>query len=455
MRQTNAAAALPHDRALFAQALLCAASDVQQRRELRSIALLMVLPLAAFSALLAVWTSYAPLAGAVIAPATVKVELNRKTVQHREGGIVREILVRDGQTVQAGDPLLIVGDIRGEAELAVLQDQLRAARLRSHRAAAESRLATRWELPAELAADVHATEHAARERAVFTTRRQALEEQTTMLHAQVREALAQAGALEAQIQATKQSIKLSDEELAINDRLAREGFVHRSRMLGLQRVVADYQSRLAEHRSAQASVRQRISEINARAAQLRLQYQTQATDELREASAQVRELQERMRPSHDNVERQTVRAPVDGEVMALRVHAPGAVVAPRAPLLDVVPAREKLVIEAQIAPQDIEQVRRAGGHAEVRLMGGDARLLAPFPARIVFVSGDRLADKDTGRAWFDVTVEVDAAALQQQPNVRLQPGMPAEVYVTTAERTLLEYLTKPLGLFMRRALREP
>lgn len=453
MSQTHAAVALPPDSVLFAQTLLRAASDAPQRRELRSIALLLVLPLTAFSALLAAWTSHAPLAGAVIAPATVKVELNRKTVQHQEGGIVREILVRDGQTVQAGDPLLIVGDMRSEAELALLQDQLRAARLRSNRAEAEARLATRWELPNALAADVRAAEHAAREGAVFTTRRQALDEQTAMLQAQVREARAQAAALEAQIQATMQSIKLSDEELTINDRLAREGFVHRSRMLGLQRVVADYQSRLAEHRSAQAAVRQRISEINARTAQLRLQYQTQATDELREASTQIRELQERLRPSHDNVERQTVRAPVDGVVMALRVHASGAVVAPRAPLLDVVPAREKLVIEAQVAPQDIEQVR-AGGNAEVRLVGSDARLLAPFPARIVFVSADRLADKNTGRAWFDVTVEVDAAALQRQPNARLQPGMPAEVYVTTAERTLLEYLAKPLALYMQRALRE-
>lgn len=435
------------------QALLQADARTSHRADIRAIALRVALPLAVVAALVAAWIGKAPLAGAVIAPATVKVELNRKTVQHQEGGIVREILVRDGQQVQAGDPLLIVGDLRGEAELALLQDQLRAARMRAARAAAESRLATRLEIPADLARDPRAAEHAVREQAVFTTRRQALDEQTTMLQTQDREAREQAAALEGQMQATGQSIKLSDEELTINERLAREGFVHRSRLLGLQRVVSDYQSKLGEHRSQLASVRQRVSEINARVAQLRLQYQTQATDELREASTQVRELQQRLRPSSDSVERQTVRAPVDGEVMSLRVNGAGAVVAPRAPLLDVVPAHEKLVIDAQIAPQDIEHVR-VGGQAEVRLMGGDARRLPPLPARIVFVSGDRVTDKDNNRAWFGVTVEVDAAALQQPSPVRLQPGMPAELYVTTAQRTLFEYLMKPLGLFAQRALRE-
>jgi membrane fusion protein, epimerase transport system len=220
-------------------------------------------------------------------------------------------------------------------------------------------------------------------------------------------------------------------------------------------VAADYRTRLGEHRSELAAVRQRGGELQARSAQLRLQYQAQATDELREATAQLREIEERLRPSRDHVLRQTVRAPVDGVVMALRVAAAGAVIAPREALLDVVPAREKLVIDAQIAPQDIEHVR-VGGPAEVRLLGSEARLLPPLPARIAFAAADRSVDKDNGRAWFAVTVEVDAQALQrQQPALHLQPGMPAELYVTTAERTLLEYLLKPLNLFSQRALREP
>jgi HlyD family type I secretion membrane fusion protein len=165
----------------------------------------------------------------------------------------------------------------------------------------------------------------------------------------------------------------------------------------------------------------------------------------------VRELAERLAPSRDQVERQTVRAPVDGTAMALRVAAPGAVVGPREPLLDVVPAREKLVIDARVAPHDVEHVQ-VGGPAEVRLLGSDAQQRAPLPARVAFVSPDRSTDAKSGATWYDVTVEVDVAAVSA-PSLR--PGMPAELYVATASRNLFEYLAKPLGLFTQRALREP
>jgi HlyD family secretion protein len=118
-------------------------------------------------------------------------------------------------------------------------------------------------------------------------------------------------------------------------------------------------------------------------------------------------------------------------------------------LLDVVPAHEKLVIGARIAPQDIEHVR-AGAAAEVRLLGSDARQRPPLPARVVFVSPDRMSDTATARTWFEVTVEVERAALQHQGPLQLRPGMPAELYVTTADRTLIEYLAKPFGLFAQR-----
>lgn len=242
----------------------------------------------------------------------------------------------------------------------------------------------------------------------------------------------------------------------MNEKLVAQGFISRARVIGFQRVSADYASRIGEHRSDLAAARQRAGELRARVSQLRLQQQTQATDELRDATAQVRELTERLRPSRDNVERQTVRAPVDGTVMALRIAGPGAVVAPREPLLDVVPAHEKLVISARVATPDIEHVR-AGGAATVRLLGSDARQHAALPARIVFVSPDRMSDPASARTWFDVTVEVERAALEQhqQRPMQLQPGMPAELYITTAERTLIEYLAKPFGLFAQRAMREP
>lgn len=438
----------------LAAALQQAAPEPSTRGEMRRQLRRALVPLLAAAALGCAWSAVAPLSGAVVAPAEVKVELNRKTVQHAEGGIVREILVRDGQAVRAGDALLVIGDLRSQAELALLQDQWRSARLRAERADAEARGMPRFDPPGDLANDSQAAEHIARERAVFAAHKQSYDEQIVLLNEQVTQAQAQAAALESQIGATSRSAKLSEEELAMNEKLAAEGFISRARLIGLQRVASDYATRIGEHRSELASARQREGELHSRVAQLRLQRQTQATDDLRDATARVRELAERLRPSQDSVERQTVRAPVDGTVMALRIAGAGAVVAPREPLLDVVPAHEKLVIGARIAPQDIEHVR-VGAAAEVRLLGSDARRRLPLPARVVFVSPDRMSDAASSRTWFDVTVEVERAALQRQGPLQLQPGMPAEVYVTTAERTLIEYLAKPFGLFAQRAMREP
>ena len=439
----------------LADLLRRAGPNRERRREWQRQARALLLPVALTAMLLLAWSAGAPLSGAVVAQAQLKVEYKRKTVQHQEGGIVRELLVRDGQAVRAGEPLMVIGDLRQDAELKLLQDQWRAASARAARAETESRLATRLDMPTALQQDGAAAEHIARESTVFATHRAALDEQGALLQAQIQQAQAQASALESQIDATVVSGKLSEEELALNESLVSQGFVNRARIIGLQRIATDYRSRLAEVRSELAAARQRAAELRSRGAQLRFSFQSQASDEWKDAAVRVREFEERLRPSSDQVERHVVRAPVDGDVMSLRVAGPGAVVAPREALLDVVPRNEKLVVEARIEPQDIEHVH-VGGAAEVRLVSADARRTPLLPAKVTFVSADRVTQTETGRAWFDVTVEVDAQALAAQaPALHLQAGMPAELYLTTGSRTLLEYLVKPLRSFNQRALREP
>lgn len=440
--------------ATLAATLLQAAPPAHFRSAQRRLLQRALLPLAAALALFAGWSALAPIAGAVVAPAEVKVELNRKTVQHAEGGIVRQILVREGQAVKAGEPLLVVGDLRTDSALALLQDQRRALRLRLARADAEAQMAPRLEIPPELAADPQAAGHIDRERALFAARRRALDEQSAQLQGQLVQSRAQAHALQGQIASTQASAGLSDEELAMNERLADQGYVHRSRLIGLKRISADYGARLAEHEGNLAAVRQRGGELASRIAELRLQAQAQASDELRDAAAQLREVEQRLAPSRDQAERQTVRAPADGTVMALRVAAAGAVVGPREPLLEIVPSQEKLVFDARVAPADVEHLR-VGGSAEVKLLGSSMRHARALPARVAVVAADRSVDSSSGRAWFQTTVEVDAAALKAAGVSALQPGMPAEVYIDTGARSLLGYLAGPLDLFSRRALREP
>jgi HlyD family type I secretion membrane fusion protein len=188
-------------------------------------------------------------------------------------------------------------------------------------------------------------------------------------------------------------------------------------------------------------------------ADARNRYQQSAAEELKQSSARLRELTERLRPSRDQVERQAIRSPVDGVVMGLRVSAAGEVLGAGAPILDVVPSDEMLVVEARIRPQDINHVF-ADAPARVRLAAFDARTTPMLAGRVTFVSPDRMSDAGTGESWFAATVEVDAAALKHHPEVQLKAGMPAELFVTTSDRSLLEYLVQPITAFTNRAMRE-
>jgi HlyD family type I secretion membrane fusion protein len=412
-----------------------------------------LVPLAIVTGLLLLWGSLAPISGAVIAAARIKVELERKTVQHREGGIVREIKVRNGEKVRAGDVLVIVDDVRSDAELSLLEDQFRAERVRHARVSAETVLAGEFAIDAGLAGELRAPEHLSRERAQFATRRRTLDEQLAALELQMSAARAQAAALESQIESIRESGRLTAEELALNERLVTEGYVPRARLLPLQRADAESRARLGEARGELALSRQRAGELQARIADARNRYQQAASEELKVSSARLREIEERLRPSKDQVERQAIRSPVDGVIMGLRVSAPGEVLAAGAAIADVVPSNEMLVVEARIRPQDIDHVY-ADASAKVRLAAFDARTTPLLPGRVTFVSPDRMSDPDTGESWFSATVEVDAAALEDHPQIRLKAGMPAELFVTTSDRTLFEYLVEPITAFTNRALRE-
>jgi HlyD family type I secretion membrane fusion protein len=412
-----------------------------------------LLPLVIAAALLTLWASLAPVSGAVVAGARIKVELERKTVQHLEGGIVREIKVRNGQKVRAGDVLVIVDDVRSDAELALLEDQYRAERVRHARVSAEASLAREFDIDAGLAVEPRVAEHLARERAQFAARRRTLDEQLEALQMQAGAARAQASALESQIESVRESGRFAAEELKLNEKLVAEGYVARARLLPLQRADADYRSRLGESRGELALAKQRMAELQARMADARNRYQQAATDELKASATRLRELEERLRPSKDQVERQSIRSPVDGVVMSLKVTAPGEVLTAGAAILDVVPSNEMLVVEARIRPQDVNQVF-VDAPAHVRLAAFDARTTPLLPGRVTFVSPDRMSDPDTGESWFAATVEVDAAALEHHPEIRLKAGMPAELFVTTSDRTLFEYLVDPITAFTNRALRE-
>ncbi|WKB52229.1 HlyD family type I secretion periplasmic adaptor subunit [Eleftheria terrae] len=433
----------------LARLLAEAQPAAEHRHALARLRRKVVLPLAVVGLLVGGWCAWAPLSGAVVANGQVQTELGRKIVQHQEGGIVQALHVRPGQRVSKGQPLLVVGDLRSDAAFDILSKQRDAERVRAERARAELALAATVSWPADAA-----PETLARERQLFAARREALDHQLQSLQAQQGDARARIAALEAQLKAAGEAARLAREELAINLPLAESGFIQKTRLIAMQRYVADLEGRTEAARSDLAEARGQLGRLGQMAAELRGAYQQRAADELKEAVARQRELDDRLRPTQDQVERQTVRAPVDGSVMALRVSAPGTAVGPREPLLEIVPAREHLIVELRIEPHDIEQVH-AGDAAEVRLSAFDFRSTPLLAARVLAVAPDAQQDPQTRQSWYSAQVEVAAEELARHPQLRLQAGMPAEVFITTPPRSLLQYLAQPLGLFARRALREP
>ena len=403
------------------------------------------------------WMVITPLTGAAIAPGAVKVDMNRKTLQHQEGGIIKEILVRDGSHVEAGETLLVINDVRVDANYDLLITQLDSEMAKASRLFAESTLDAGVAYAKELESrseESRVKELMRRENAVFATRRQMLDTQIKLLKEQIQEAKAEAIALGEQVEAEKRAVTWQQEELLANQQLAEKGFMSNTRLLALQRGVADYEARLGEHRATLAQARQRAGDFELRIASLRNNYMKEAADELKEATAKTYDLRERLRPSLDAAQRQRVIAPVSGDVVDLRVTTVGAVVGPRESLLDIVPANPELIVEARVRPEDITYVK-IGGDADVRLSAFKQRITPTVTGKVTYVSADSLTDNKTGATYYLTHVKLTPEALREAGDLKLQAGMPAEVFVKTPARTPLQYLLDPLTGFLQRSFREP
>jgi epimerase transport system membrane fusion protein len=400
------------------------------------------------------WTAVAPLSGAIVGPGFVKVDLNRKVVQHQEGGIVREIRVRDGDQVKQGQPLVVIDDVRVDATLDMLSIQLIAERAKGARLAAEAALAPKVVFPADILRrenELKVVEILERERALFRSRRDSVDAQVTQLRAQIREAQAEAAALTEQIAAEERAISLQKEELAANEELLRQKYVQKTRVLTLQRAVAEYEVKHGEDRANLSRAKQKAAELELRIVTAQNTYKQQAVDDLKDATGRMFDLEEKLRPSKDAAERQQVVAPIAGEVVGLRVFTAGAVVGPRDVLMEIVPAEKTLIVEARIRPEDINHVQK-GSEAEIRLTAYKQRTTPLVKGTVMYVSGDRLVDPQNNAPYYMAQIEVAPGALGE---LKMTAGMPAEVFIRTDSRTALDYLLAPVTAYLRRAMREP
>ena len=401
------------------------------------------------------WTATAPLQGAVVVGGLVKVASNRKTVQHNEGGIVKAILVDDGDVVEQGQTLIQLEDAQVAAQYGIVRGALDAELARQARLTAEATLVDALQFPAELAprsADPVVMEMQQREAALFTARRHALGEQQRLLRAQVDETRTEIAALADQQKAEREALDLARKELESYEALQGQAYVAEVKVLAQRRLVAEYQSRIEEHRAESARAAQRSGDLELRVAALTNEYASKAAEDLKENSGRILELRERLQPTEDALQRQSITAPVAGRVLGLRVHTQGAAIGPRDPLMDIVPEGEEVQIEAQ-APLDSIKQLHLGQTAEIRFSALPYRTTPMVIGTLTYISPDVLADKE-GRPFFQVHIKPEPASLAAASITSLEPGMSAEVYIQTQSRTALEYLMRPITDSVRRSFRE-
>lgn len=405
----------------------------------------------------AAWLALAPLSAAVVAGSFVKVDLDRRVVQHAEGGTVREVKVRDGQTVAQGETLLVLGDVAVAADLNRLNYRVAAERASLARLEAEQLSTPSLAFPADVVsaaqADPRVAEQMTKERSLFAARRDALTGQSALLRSQQAKVVQEASALRAQIAQATESMRHQQAELDTNRSLLKDGFISATRISQLEATVADYGVKLEERRSELARAEQRLVDADLRIKSLEGDYRQQASDQLKVSTARLAEIQQEQRKTVDASSRQVIVAPVAGQVINLKFTTPGAVISPREPIADIVPTDPRLVVEAHLRTEDVGRVAQ-GQRADIRFTAFQYRTTRLVEGKVFYVAADRSVDKATNQPYYVALVEADAASLAQAGEMKLQAGMPAEVFIKGEERTPLQYLVEPVTQVLRRAGRE-
>lgn len=402
------------------------------------------------------WGASAPLSSAIIASGVVVVETSRKVVQHLEGGNVARVLVRDGDVVERGQALIRLDPTAAESRLKRLRHQIDALWAQTSRLTAERDGRAEVDFPHELvdrAGDARVAEIVHRERELFAARKQSIEGQLDILGTRTQVLNEQISGLNAQVSAKEEQIALIRDEHAGLQKLYEKGYVPKTRLLALKRAISRLSGERGSHLSDIARTRKEIGESGMRALQLRKDFLRQVIDELNEADRQLADLQEQERAVADVLRRTTVVAPVGGTVVGLTVRAPGEVIRPGDRLLEIVPESDRLIVEAAVRPQDVDRVI-AGQAAEVRLTAFNQKTVPALPAKVTYVSADRLETGAERRPYYQVKLELEHPQRETVGRLRLIPGMPAEVFIEGGSRTLLSYLAKPLTDSFMRAMRE-
>lgn len=401
------------------------------------------------------WSALAPFEGAVMASGSISVASNNKAIQHLEGGIVSEILVTDGDTVNAGDVLIRLDSTTVEASLARLNARLVDLVAREARLSAEAGGRANAEMRSGLeelrnTPELVATQSAQRE--LMAARGQSRTTQLAVLNQRIQQLGRRIEGLEAEVAAKSAQIPLIDEEVAGLQSLFDKGLAPRTRILALQRERSDLLGTRDALRAEIEATRVQIGEARLERLRLSEGFREDALTDLAQVQTEIAEILEERGAFTDRLSRLDIRAPRSGRAIGVRAHTIGGVIGPGTPILHIVPADDKLIALVRISPQDVDKVD-PGRAATLRFSAFSQSETPEVTGTVQRVSADAIQDEQTGVPYYEVVVELpeDDASLNR---FVLVPGMPVEAMVRTESRNVLSYLTKPVRDSMARTFRE-
>ena len=412
--------------------------------------------IAAFFGIAGLWAAFIRLDRAVISPGVVVTESSRKIVQHFEGGMVQAILVKDGQTVRAGDVLLRVDPVQSQASADLFRNQLDAAQVLEARLRAEQDQTDDLRLPAELAARRSEPDLArmiADQAGEMSERRKTLKGQLALVEAKVTQLETEISGLAVEKSSVEAQVGFIRQELEGLRSLHQRNLIPLSRLLVMERERTRLEGVIGRSIAERAKAENAINEAGLQMTQLKQKLQEAVTTQLLETRQKIGELREKLVVAQDVFRRHEIRASHEGVIQALKVYAIGQVIRSGEPLMEIVPTTDRLVITVQFSPSDLETVR-AGMRAEIKFPSFQTRRTPTLFGTLATVSRDRLVDDGTKQPYFAGTVEIDEHALPAEVRHRLLAGLPAEVVVSAGERTALEYMFAPFFDAMGRAFHE-
>ena len=397
---------------------------------------------------LLLWSGFAPLTSAVMAPGIVRVEGNRKEIRHLNGGIVRQILVKEGQRVAAGQTLLILDSVQPKAGLDIMQGQADAYAAQLARLHAEATGAQKVTFPPELVTRANDPAIASLLRDqdfLFTTRLQFFQSQNEILEQRVQQIDSSVVGIKAQLDSTDDSIKLTQEELAGYQTLYEKGFTPKTLILRYQRSLSDLAGRRGQLIAQITQAQEQIGETRMQIANQRDQRISQAAEGVRQMQMSLADVMPRVTAAKVALADTVVKSPVDGYVLQLTQFTQGGVISAGESLMNIVPANSPLIVSVKIRPADVDDVH-IGLKARVRLTAFNARKTMPVDADVIAISADQIVDEKSGSGFFRVDLRIEPGELAKKlpKGARLSPGMPAQAQIVTGTNTVLHYIISPL-----------